>query len=328
MQGSSNRVDGPLADCPGLLKLGRKGRLVSVLDKVKGALYGLAIGDALGGTTEFMSKAEIERVYGRVTEIIGGGCWQLEPGETTDDTAMTIAVAKGILTNPDNPIPHIGEEFLAWAQSGPKDIGNIVRCAIRAYRGNWFEAAERAHEESGGLSAGNGSLMRCLPVALAYPDKGRMEEITAVQSKMTHFDPLADEACLIYNRIANRMLNGEKLRDAMRTEVQDTRYAAALDREPSVPPSGYVLHTLLWVVHILNTSPDFESAVQFAANLGGDADTIGAIAGGLAGLECGFAALPKRYVEKILVGAELDLLAEQLVQLYTGARPRSDRPNQ
>ncbi len=293
-------------------------------DKIKGALYGLAIGDALGGTTEFMNKAEIEKRYGRVTEIIGGGFWQLEPGETTDDTAMTIAVARGILANPENPIEQIGEEFLSWAKTGPKDIGNIIGNVFREYRGNWFEAAERVHEQSGGKSAGNGSLMRCLPVALAYADEHQMQQVTVLQSKMTHFDPLADEACLIYNRNARRMLNGEALRDALRKEVQGTRYAPALDREPSVPPDGFVVHTFLWVVHILNTSADFESAVQYAANLGGDSDTIGAIAGGLAGLECGFAALPTRYVEKILVRAELDRLAEGLAQLYSGASPGAD----
>jgi ADP-ribosyl-[dinitrogen reductase] hydrolase len=298
-----------------------------ILDKVRGALYGLAIGDAIGGTTEFMSRAEIERRHGRVTEIVGGGYWQLEPGETTDDTSMTIAVARGILANPDNPIPHIGEEFLAWAKTEPKDIGNIIRNVFREYRGNWFKAAERVHEQSGGMSAGNGSLMRCLPVALAYADEERMQQITVLQSKMTHFDPLADEACLIYNRIAHRMLNGQTLRDVLRQEVQGTRYASALEEEPSVPPNGYVVHTFLWVVHILNTSPDFDSAVQFAANLGGDSDTIGAIAGGLAGLECGFAALPTRYVEKILVRAELDRLAEGLAQLYSGASPLVDNRN-
>jgi ADP-ribosylglycohydrolase len=73
-----------------------------VIDKFRGALYGVAIGDALGGTTEFMTASEIQQKYGRVTDIIGGGYWNLEPGETTDDTAMTMAVARGILKDPDH----------------------------------------------------------------------------------------------------------------------------------------------------------------------------------------------------------------------------------
>ena len=82
-----------------------------MLNKIKGGLIGHAIGDALGGTTEFMSPDEINRVHGRVTDIIGGGVWDLEPGETTDDTAMTIAVAKGILENSEDPIEAIGGTF-------------------------------------------------------------------------------------------------------------------------------------------------------------------------------------------------------------------------
>jgi ADP-ribosyl-[dinitrogen reductase] hydrolase len=292
---------------------------MGVIDKFRGALYGVAIGDALGGTTEFMTASEIQQKYGRVTDIIGGGYWNLEPGETTDDTAMTMAVARGILKDPDHPIPQIGQEFLAWAATRPKDIGNIIAHVFRLYQGDWFAAAERAHEELNGLTAGNGSLMRCLPVALAYADVSRMEEVTVLQSKMTHWDSLADEACRVYNRIASRMLRGQPLPSALAAEVQGTRYESALYVEPNVVPDGFVVHTFQWVVHILSTTPDFEQAVQFAANLGGDADTIGAITGGLAGLDCGFDTLPERYVDSILVGKELDELAVGLHRLYTKA---------
>lgn len=288
-----------------------------MIDKIRGALYGVAIGDALGGTTEMMAAPEIQRKYGRVTEIMGGGYWNLVPGETTDDTAMTIAVARGILKDPDHPIPQIGEEFLAWAATRPKYIGNIIAHVFRLYQGDWFAAAERAHEELNGLTAGNGSLMRCLPVALAYADVSRMEEVTVLQSKMTHCDSLADEACRVYNRIASRVLKGQPLQSALAAEVQGTRYESALYAKPDVVPDGFVVRTFQWVVYILSTTPDFEPAVQVAANLGGDSDTIGAIAGGLAGLDCGFHALPERYVESILVRKELDELAVGLHRLYT-----------
>jgi ADP-ribosylglycohydrolase len=70
-------------------------------ERMLGGLFGVACGDALGGTLEFMSKDEINRKYGYLKEIIGGGCWDLKPGEVTDDTMMTIAVAEGILDNPE-----------------------------------------------------------------------------------------------------------------------------------------------------------------------------------------------------------------------------------
>jgi ADP-ribosyl-[dinitrogen reductase] hydrolase len=65
------------------------------LNRIKGGLYGVAIGDALGGTTEFMTRSEVKNKYGYLTEIIGGGVWDLEPGEVTDDTMMTLAVGEG-----------------------------------------------------------------------------------------------------------------------------------------------------------------------------------------------------------------------------------------
>ncbi|RAK20382.1 ADP-ribosylglycohydrolase [Anoxybacillus vitaminiphilus] len=90
-----------------------------MLDRIKGGLFGVAIGDALGATTEFMSAEEIRGTYGKVTDIIGGGWLDLLPGEVTDDTAMTIAVAKGIIRNKENPIAAIGEEFLKWYKTNP-----------------------------------------------------------------------------------------------------------------------------------------------------------------------------------------------------------------
>ncbi|WP_409342747.1 ADP-ribosylglycohydrolase family protein [Paenibacillus sp. MBLB4367] len=78
---------------------------MSLENRIKGGLFGVAVGDALGGTTEFMSAGEIRQQYGYLMEIIGGGVWNLQPGEVTDDTMMTIGVAEGILERPEEPIP-------------------------------------------------------------------------------------------------------------------------------------------------------------------------------------------------------------------------------
>lgn len=285
-------------------------------NRIQGALFGLAIGDALGGTTEFMSPFQIKEQYGQLTELIGGGVWHLEPGETTDDTAMTIAVAKGILAAPEDPIPPIGEEFLVWWRTVPKDVGTIISTVFKEYRGDWKESAKAAHHKLGGKSAGNGSLMRCLPVALAYSNKDKMELVTIEQSKMTHYDTLADEACLLYNRIAYRVLKDENLMSAIQHEVKGTRYEEVLHRKPpQVAPDGFVVNTLLWVLHLLLTSANFEEVVVRAANNGFDSDTVGAIAGGLAGLYYGFEALPERYVSAILRKKELLDITERLYVL-------------
>ena len=284
----------------------------NLLNKIKGGLIGHAIGDALGGTTEFMSPDEIHRVHGRVTDIIGGGVWDLEPGETTDDTAMTIAVAKGILENSENPIGAIGRNFLHWLNTNPKDVGITIQIALHRYKGDWEEAAKETHFELDQKSAGNGSLMRCLPIALAYTDMKKTEEITYIQSKMTHFDDEAAHACIIYNRMAYRLLQGENLKEVIEQEVRNTLYEKDLYERPDCPADGYVVHTMKWVLYWLLTCETYRDVVVEATNLGGDSDTIAAIAGGLKGIEVGASNLPREYVKKLKQKDELIDLSNML----------------
>lgn len=285
-----------------------------MLDRLKGGLFGVAVGDALGGTTEFMSVREVKAQYGYLTEIIGGGVWQLEPGEVTDDTMMTLCVAEGILENPAEPLEAIGRHFLEWHQSRPKDIGNIIRHVFEKYEGDWLEAAFIAHADMG-QSGGNGSLMRCLPAALAYNDPAEVERVTIMQSRMTHYDPRCAEAGVIYNRIADRLLRGEDLSEAILAEIKGSEYEGMIEDEPDCPPSGFVVHTFRWVLHILLHATDFSDAVQRAANLGGDSDTIGAIAGGLAGIYYGYEGIPAKYTDTILIKDRLDRVVSQLYAL-------------
>ncbi|WP_334074217.1 MULTISPECIES: ADP-ribosylglycohydrolase family protein [Paenibacillus] len=282
--------------------------------RIKGGLYGVAVGDALGGTTEFMNAREIRAQYGYLREIVGGGVWGLAPGEVTDDTMMTLCVAEGILHNPADPEEPIGRLFLEWYHSRPKDIGNIIRHVFEHYEGSWKEAAFYAHMDLG-QSGGNGSLMRCLPVALAYREPAEIERVTVMQSRMTHYDQRCNEACVIYNRIADRLLRGEELGDAIRREVAGTEYEGLIEQEPDCGPSGFVVHTFRWVLHILLTAPDFSAVVERAANLGGDSDTIGAIAGGLAGIYFGYEGIPSKYAEAVLIRERLDQVALRLAAL-------------
>lgn len=287
-----------------------------MLNKVKGALFGLAIGDALGGTTEFLTKGEIARKYGIVQDIIGGGCWHLEKGETTDDTAMTLAVAKGILANPEHPVDMIGQEFLNWYASKPKDIGIIISTVLSTFNGNWFESAKHAHYHMlHEKSAGNGSLMRCLPVALYYQEVKKVEAVTRSQSNMTHFDELAAEACVIYNRIAFQVLHGKSLKKAIQDEIKGTIYESSITgAKPDCPPDGFVVNTMKWVLYWLFTSESFSQVVIGAANEGFDTDTVAAIAGGLAGLSCGYEMIPSKYKDTLLQKQELAQLAQELVR--------------
>lgn len=288
-----------------------------MLNKIKGGLFGVAIGDALGVAVEFMSQEEIKKKHGKITEILGGGVFGFQKGEVSDDTDMTLCVAKGILKNPHLPLKDIGEEFMAWRNTIPKDMGNTVSTSFKFYDivKNWEKAAQMAHDFVGGRSAGNGTLMRAIPVVLAYSDIKTVEDISLKQSKMTHVDALASEACVLYNRIAHRLLLGEELKSVISDETKGTIYEHVLIEKPTCNADGFVVHTLQWVLYTLLHTASFEEAVQYAVNLGHDTDTVGAITGGLAGVYYGYDALPVRYVNELHIQEELERISIDLYNL-------------
>jgi len=287
-------------------------------ERILGGLFGVACGDALGGTLEFMSRDEIKRKYGYLKDFIGGGCWDLVPGEVTDDTMMTIAVAEGILDNPDNPMDDIGKHFIKWYDGKPKDIGNIIRLALAEYKRSkdWTNAAYYAHQATGGMSAGNGSLMRCLPVPLYYNDLEKMLEVTALQSELTHYDRKATEACRLYNLIIYHYLNEKPKIAVIREHIEifpECQKVFQMTKD-ELKPSGYVVDTLMCVLWCFINTSSFEDAVCEAANLGGDADTIAAITGGMAGVYYGYNSIPDRWKERIMVKDKLIAIAERIIE--------------
>lgn len=284
--------------------------------RILGGLFGVACGDALGGTLEFLTRDEGKKKHGYLKDIIGGGCWDLEPGEVTDDTMMTIAVAEGILDSPENPINYIGERFMKWYLSKPKDIGEIIEFALREYSRSkdWSKTAKFVHDYSNGMSAGNGSLMRCIPVALYYADINKMIEITVKQSKLTHWDEKATRACVFYNKLVNKYINGASKIPAIREVIEEyPEYKTVFQiRKEELEPSGYVVDTLICSLWCFINTATFEDSVCEAVNLCGDADTIGAITGGLAGVYYAFENIPERWKDKILVKDKLIEIAERV----------------
>jgi ADP-ribosyl-[dinitrogen reductase] hydrolase len=288
--------------------------VINLLNKIKGGLFGVAVGDALGVSAEFLDPIQIKHLYGYITEITGGGIFSFEKGEVSDDTDMTLAVARGILQQPDNPYANIGKEFLKWKETFPKDIGNTIDHVLTHYDGDWFYAAEQAHVSFGGRSAGNGSLMRVLPVTLFYSDINEATRVAYYQSKMTHHDELASEACVLYTKIANHLLNGKSLAHSIKKEVEGTRYEVVLHGEPSGNPDGFVVNSLQWSLYYLLSTSSFEELVQHCVNAGYDADTTAAIAGGLAGIYYGFEGIPTRYINTLLKKDEIEQICLEIEQ--------------
>lgn len=313
-------------------------------DKIAGALYGVAVGDALGGPLEFMTAEQIAQRHGLVTEMIGGGWLSLRPGETTDDTAMTMAVAEGIMEFPDAPCEAIGRRFIAWANSGPKDIGGTCRSGISMAMRKaqelgkdtpdavcWNYGGRATAELNHGRSGGNGALMRAVYPALYYPEKERAIQVTVDQGRMTHWDADSDEACKIYADVLHSLMveaaNGNSDRGSLIPAIfhtlEKTRYALeamlAKGRADQLKPTGYVVDSLECALYALwEGSADFDEAVIIAANMGGDADTIAAICGGLVGALHGFTAIPHEWVDALSEAdrARLDAAVEAAVNCW------------
>ncbi len=287
------------------------------MDVARGALYGVAVADALGATLEFMSAAEIARRYGTLRDIVGGGWLALRPGQVTDDTEMTLAVAEGIAEQPDAPVEAVGRRFIEWLDTQPRDVGRTCAVALNyARRRGWADAARFAHDDLGGRSAGNGSLMRSAYPGLWYADRAQALRVAVELSRMTHYDPLASEACKLYTAaIWDMARGGVPARQALKAAFGGTRYQAALAGQARLDPTGFVVDTLNCALDAVACTSSLEDAIVRAVNLGGDADTVGAVAGGLAGAMYGYDSIPTRWREALDVRtrARLDAAAERAV---------------
>lgn len=249
-------------------------------NKIAGAIYGFAIGDAMGATTEFMTEEQIRRKFGKVTDIIGGGWLNLKAGEVTDDTQMTMCVMNALMRtmNEDDPMGYMfmmecRKEFIKWYNSGPKDIGGQCRRAIY-YMMNGKHLG-MYHEDN---ALGNGSLMRAMPCALL-----NKELLNELQGRMTHNNSKCTQVIQNYSRLIQDYLNGN---------LYTYEFQCLLE------PSGYFWNTFNNSVY-WSCQETFEDAILGAVNHGGDADTIAAITGSLAGAKFGFDAIPKRWIDQL-----------------------------
>jgi len=266
-----------------------------ILPRARAAFLGLALGDALGATTEFMTAAEIRGRYKVHNRIRGGGWLGIKPGQVTDDTEMSLAIAHALDSAGGWDLQGIAENFLAWMRHRPIDVGATVRKGIVSFR------------RSGALEvppndwdAGNGALMRMAPVVLfTLGDELLLQRCAVEQAHLTHNHPLSDAACLCLGRMVQAALLGAdrfELHRLTRELVAD--YPNFRFNNYRGQASGYVVDTLQTVFHYFFSTGSFEECLVGVVNQGGDADTTGAIAGMLAGAFYGSEALPVRWLRK------------------------------
>jgi ADP-ribosyl-[dinitrogen reductase] hydrolase len=306
--------------------------MVDLQDRYRGVLLGLACGDALGGPIEFMSREDIAAQYpGGLREFIGGGWLSLEPGEITDDTQMTLALANSLAEHPSLKMDDLVARFLAWSAGKPKDIGLTTRAALNALEAgaSWEVAGTKVAGFASGSAAGNGSVMRCAPVALRFrTDPARLVSATRDSARVTHADPRCQWAAVAVNQGIAHLLNGGKIDQVIEAaaagiEEKETlsalRKAQELKRE-QVRSGGFVLDTMQAAYWSLLQTESFEEAAVLAVNLGGDTDTTGAVTGALAGAAYGESAIPARWLDRVQHRAKLTELADRLLEHSEAAR--------
>ncbi len=292
-----------------------------VIDRARGALLGLAVGDALGTTIEFQPRDS----YPNQTEMTGGGPFNLKAGQWTDDTSMALALADSLIAHPLFDATDLMDRFVRWRTKGEYscngkcfDIGITTAEALSRYRQDGNPFAGATNEES----AGNGSLMRLSPVALVALHKPEeVQRIAAEQSRTTHGAPQAVEACVWFADLLRRAILGEPKASLLAPSAfeghKDMRTVAAgkWRRQPRarIHSTGYVIHTLAAALWSVEQTDSFEDAVVLAVNLGDDADTVGAVTGQLAGAVYGARAIPERWLANLAWRERILSVADSLL---------------
>ncbi len=279
------------------------------LDRAAGALVGLAAGDALGAGYEFGPA------FSTTPEMIGGGIGHWDPGEWTDDTQMALCIAEVTATGRCD-LDAIGDRFLDWLAGGPSDVGIQTRAVLSgAEHGTELPARGASHfERNPRGAAGNGSLMRTAPVRARHlgNDEAIADAAMAV-SLLTHGDPLAGEACVVWciaidRAIREGRLDGVNDGVALLPSSSRDRWREIIDLAQKNPPdsfspNGFVVTAFQAAYAAICQTPipeempclHLQRALERAVQIGHDTDTVAAIAGQLLGARWGGSAVPLRW---------------------------------
>jgi len=270
------------------------------LARAEAAFLGLALGDALGATLEFLTPREVRYQYGVHREIRGGGWLGIKPGHVTDDTTMALALGAAIVAD-GGAVRALSCAcaFDAWMRAKPVDIGNTVRRNLLAFRRSGNPSANPSEYD-----AGNGAAMRVLPVALCTLALGddAVRDAVRAQAHVTHNNAVSDAACEFIVFAVQDFVRGEPLRAVYRRRVRSLlaeQPVFAYRRPRRENPSGWIVETMQAVLQALLETDSFEKCLVDVTNRGGDADTTGAIAGMLAGALYGLESLPPRWLKAL-----------------------------
>lgn len=296
---------------------------MELLDRYQGCLLGLAVGDAVGTTLEFKSKGSFKPI----NDMVGGGPFNLKPGQWTDDTSMALCLGESLVKNKGFDPKDQMQRYMKWYRSGYLsstgtcfDIGGTTATAL----GKFEKTGEPFCGPTDPNSAGNGSLMRLAPVPMFFfPDKEAMIFNSVESSRTTHGSRECIDACCFFASVLFNAFSGmdkeRVLFDHDETivqapNIQDIVKGSYRNKtEAQIQGSGYVVKSLEAALWCFLTTDTYRDSVLKAANLGDDADTTAAICGQVAGAFYGVTHIPQPWVECLAMSSKIMSLAEDLL---------------
>jgi ADP-ribosyl-[dinitrogen reductase] hydrolase len=305
-----------------------------MIEKIKAAFFGFAVGDALGVPYEFKDREKMEKQP--ATEMRGYGTWNQPIGTWSDDSSLAFCLADSLTNGYD--LNDIAQNFVLWRTEGYWgahhklfDIGNATRFAIELLQKGTSPLLSGGMDED---DNGNGSLMRILPILFFVKDLSIEERYIRVKevSSITHAHFRSVFACFICVEFALQLLQGKSKYDAYaemqkmvnsfiskndfnKTEVEKFKriliHDILMEKESDIYSSGYVLHTLEASFWCLFATETYSEAVLKAVNLGGDTDTTACVTGGLAGLLYGYEGIPINWLDLVARKKDIEDLCER-----------------
>lgn len=285
--------------------------------------FGLAVGDALGTTLEFKDRD----TYQHITGMKGGGPFNLQPGDWTDDTSMALALAQTLIEHGMNKIELL-KNFARWYKYGEFshngrcfDIGTTTRQALDKFIRS--KGTDDSPASTHFLDSGNGGIMRLAPAVVwghyhAPPPPSEnyipsmplnySMQIAEEQSEVTH----ASDECLRIARIMARQIS-YLIAGTPWIHVRQTNGPIPETRD-DVKSDGYVTHTWQAAAWAVDNTDNFRDALLTAVNLGDDADTVGAVAGQLAGARYGYDSIPAEWIEILAWNTRLEEIFDKLCE--------------
>jgi ADP-ribosyl-[dinitrogen reductase] hydrolase len=303
---------------------------------VKSGIFGVCVGDALGVPVEFKKREDLKKAP--VTKMLEYMSWNQPKGTWSDDSSLTLCLVEGLTKGYD--LEKIGQSFVKWVKYGHWtahgklfDIGGTTKHSIaRLIKGESARFSGNIFEEDNG----NGSLMRILPLAFYLKEEANIEKLYQTVkevSSITHGHFRSVFACFIYVVFAIELIKGKDKAEAY-SYVQKTALEFAENQgfnpneiilferilknnismyhQDEIKSSGYVLHTLEASLWCFLNSESYAEAVLKAVNLGEDADTTGAVTGGIAGIYYGIENIPEEWISELVRKVDIEVLCEKL----------------